>query len=230
MNMKSPALILLLAGVMALPALVIGCDTVQERLKITPNHVLLKKGDHAYRYKRYEEAADFYKQVIDREPGNEQALLRYGQCMLDLGEPTKAASALHTAALASPEDAELVYLLARAEVESGQYDRAFRLLRARAIDNADPKAWILLAEYALQLDDPDTASNAIDRAIELDGGTSAEPYLKAADLAERLGNDTEALRRLRQAYGRDPENAEVEKRLREYGEIPGPSIALEPGN
>lgn len=230
MNMKSPAQILLLASVIALPILGVGCDTVQERLKITPNHVLLKKGDFAYRYDRYEEAADYYKQVLDREPGNQRALVRYGQCMLDLGNPKEAASAFHTASMASPEDENLVYLLAQAEVESGQYERAFRLLRTHAIDNSDPKAWTLLSEYALQLDDPDTAANAIDRAIELDGNTSAKPYLKAADLAERLGHDEEALRRLRQAYGLEPDNPEVDRRLREYGEIPGPSLALEPDN
>ena len=229
MNMKSPAHIVLIAALMLFPVMILGCEATQERLNTTPNHLLLKKGDHAYRYSRYEEAGDFYKQVLDREPGNERALISYGKCMLELGEPAKAASAFHTAALASPDNSELVYMLAKAEVESGQYDRAFRLLQSRGADNADPKAWILLAEYALQLDDPDTASNAIDRAIELEGETSAEPYLKAADLAERLGNDNEALRRLRQAYGRDPGNVEIEKRLREYGEIPGPSIALEPG-
>ena len=230
MNMKSSTRILLLAVVMVFPVLHTGCDTVQERLSITPNHLLLKKGDLAYRYNRYEEAADYYKQVLDREPGNQQALVSYGKTMMKLGEPAKAASAFHTAAMADPDDADLVYMLAKAEVESGQYDRAFRLLQTRGSDNADPKAWILLAEYALQLDDPDTAATAIHRAIDIDGEKSAEPYLKAADLAERLGNDNEALRRLRQAYGRDPNNEQVEKRLREYGEIPGPSIALEPGN
>jgi tetratricopeptide (TPR) repeat protein len=146
--------------------------------------------------------------------------------MLKMGEPGKAAMAFESAVASKPQDANLIYLLARSEYENGQYDRAFDLLRQFAIDNNDVTAWTLLAEYSLQLDDPDTASHAIQRAIELNSDSSAGPYLTAANLAERLGNDQEALRRLRQAYGCEPTNPEVDRRLREYGEIPGPSLTL----
>ena len=50
-----------------------------------------------------------------------------------------------------------------------------------------------------------------------------------ADLAERLGDTDLALRRLRQAYGIEAENAVIADRLREYGEIPGPTVVLPPG-
>jgi tetratricopeptide (TPR) repeat protein len=228
--MNAPARIVLLASVASIVAFGAGCETTDENLQNTPTHLLMKKGQHAERYGRYEEAADYYQQVLARAPGNQRALVSYGTTMLELDEPAKAAIAFNTAVLAEPGKAELVYLLARAEVENGKYDDAFGLLRTYASDNNDATAWMLLAEYALQLDDPDTASQAIARAIELVGDNSATPYLKAADLAERLGNEAEALRRLRQAYGRDPGNDDVDRRLREYGEIPGPSIALEPGN
>ena len=58
---------------------------------------------------------------------------------------------------------------------------------------------------------------------------TAEPYLLAADLAEQLGDDDTAIRRLRQAYGLEPGNEEIRNRLRAHGEVPGPTIALAPG-
>ena len=205
---------------------VIGCDSAQKTLQTTPLQLLVSKGDHAMRYGRTEEAADYFSRVLDRAPGNIYALTKFGECMLKMGEPGKAAVAFETAVASKPQDSNLVYLLARAEYENGQYDRAFELLRAFALDNDDATAWTLLAEYSLQLDDPDTASHAVQRAIELDGNSTAGPYLTAANLAERLGNDQEALQRLRQAYACEPTNAEVDRRLREYGEIPGPSLTL----
>ena len=228
--MKSPVRTVLLAVLATITLYGAGCQTTDEMVQNTPTHLLMRKGEHAERYGRYEEAADYFSQVLQRAPGNQKALLQYGTVMLRLDEPVKARSAFHTAAIAEPGNADVVYLLARAEVESGQYDDAFRLLRTYGIDNNDATAWTLLAEYALQLDDPDTAQQAIGQAIQLVGDTSASPYLVAADLAERLGNDAEALRRLRQAYACDPSNTDTDRRLREYGEIPGPSIALEPGD
>ncbi len=224
MNFQARTLLLVVA--LGTVFAVIGCDSGQRALKNTPTQILVKKGDHAMRYGRTEEAADYYSRVLNRAPGNVYALTQYGKCMLKMGEPSKAALAFETAVSSKPEDGNLVYLLARSEYENGQYDRAFDLLRQFAIDNNDVTAWTLLAEYSLQLDDPDTASHAIERAIELNGDSSAGPYLTAANLAERLGNDQEALRRLRQAYGCEPSNSEVDRRLREYGEIPGPSLTL----
>ena len=228
--MNAPLRTVLLAAVASLTLVSVGCQTTDEMKQNMPTHLLLKKGEHAERYGRFEEAADLYNQVLERSPGNQMALIQYGTMMLKLNEPVKARSAFHTAALAEPGNADVVYLLARAEVESGKYDDAFRLLRTYAIDNSDATAWTLLAEYSLQLDDPDTAQQAISRAIQIVGDTSASPYLMAADLAERLGNEAEALRRLRQAYACDPSNTDVDRRLREYGEIPGPSIAIVPGD
>jgi hypothetical protein len=47
-----------------------------------------------------------------------------------------------------------------------------------------------------------------------------EPYLKAADFAEQLGDLDTALMRLRQAYGISPLNETVQQRIRDLGEIP----------
>ena len=63
----------------------------------------------------------------------------------------------------------------------------------------------------------------------IDEGRSTEPYIQAAAFAEAIGDMDEALRRLRQAYGINPGDTRVTQRLRDLGEVPGPTIALPPG-
>ena len=75
----------------------------------------------------------------------------------------------------------------------------------------------------------DPRHRSIERAIELEPEVAADAYVAAADLAERLGDEALALRRLRQAYGIEPGNQAIADRLREFGEVPGPTIALPPG-
>lgn len=207
----------------------VGCESARKTFSTPPAVKLQQDGDHEFKWGRYESAAAFYKQILDRQPGNPDALEMYGRCMLELDRPAEAADVFLTATAHRPGDRSLLFLLARAEFASGDYDRSFQLMRTWAIDNDDPEAWLLLAGFATELDDPDNARDAIERAIELDATGSAAAYLAAADLAERLGDTDLALRRLRQAYGIEAENAVIADRLREYGEVPGPTVVLPPG-
>ncbi|MHC4211298.1 MAG: tetratricopeptide repeat protein [Planctomycetota bacterium] len=56
-----------------------------------------------------------------------------------------------------------------------------------------------------------------------------DPDVVDAQFAEDLGDMDQALRRLRQAYGINPRDPRVGQRLRELGEVPGPTIVLPPG-
>lgn len=215
------AVLFLVAGATVLE----GCKTTPP----TPIVVLQRDGDHAFEWGRYEEAASYYEQIVDREPGNGDAQAMYGRCLMALGEPARAADAFQIALARRPGDRDLVLLLSQARFDAGQFDRAFELVRTWALDNADAKAWTQLARFAMQSGDPDTARQAILRAIETDPTGSAEPYLVAADLEESLGNTAEALRRLRQAHGIELRNEAILDRLRAYGEVPGPTLVLAPG-
>lgn len=190
---------------------------------------LLADGDHAYRYGRYEEAAGDFQQVIDRYPGDVPANVGYARTQIALGNLDAARNALETAAASKPEDFEISLLLAEVLFKQRDTTRLYQLLRDRAVEQRRIQAWIVMARYALELDDPDTAQVAVGSALELSDDTSAEPYLIAAELAERVGDQSEALRRLRQAYGLAPNDPRIAAELREYGEVPGPTIALPPG-
>jgi predicted TPR repeat methyltransferase len=88
---------------------------------------------------------------------------------------------------------------------------------------------MLLADYALQMDDADTATTAINGAILLAEGNDFEPYMKAVEIAEKLGDTKTAARRLRQAYTIAPKAPAVGAKLVEYGLAVEPTTGLPPG-
>ena len=90
-------------------------------------------------------------------------------------------------------------------------------------------SFMLLADYALQMDDPDTANTAVRGAILLAEGKDVQPYLKAVEVSERLGDTKTAGRRLRQAYTIDPKSPAVNAKLAEYGLAAGETTGLPPG-
>lgn len=190
---------------------------------------LIAEGNHAYDYGRYEEASGDFRQVLDRYPGDVAANVGFGRAQLALGNLADARSAFETAAAAKPEDFEISLLLAEVLYEQRDTTRLYQLLRDRAVEQGRIEAWIAMARYALELDDPDQAQTAVIAALELAPADDVAVYLVAAELAERVGDQKLALRRLRQAYGITPEDPRIVTAIVEYGEVPGPTIALPPG-
>jgi hypothetical protein len=81
-----------------------------------------------------------------------------------------------------------------------------------------------MAEYTMELDDPDSATNAINTAIAISNGADATPYMTAASIAERLGDDALAITRWQEAWHIEPHNEYIETALRSHGEVPGPTM------
>ena len=184
-----------------------------------------------YRFKRgdYIGAAEDYQEIVARYPGDVDAQHMLGLCLLELEQTAEAQRALEIAHDIRPDDHKIAAALAEAMYRQGDEAHLFAFLRGRADSMKSPDAYLRLAEYSLKLSDPDSAKLAVNTAIELDEGRTVEPYLAAADLAERLGDLELAVRRLRQAYGINPHDIRVVNRLRAMGEVPGPTIALPPG-
>jgi cytochrome c-type biogenesis protein CcmH/NrfG len=110
-----------------------------------------------------------------------------------------------------------------------QYQKLFTMLRDRAQDNRSITSWLMLADFAEQLGDFDTALEALTNACAIENGSNSQPYYRAAQVLGRVGRTEEAIRRLRQAYGITPNDQRISVLLVEYGEIPGPTIGLAPG-
>ncbi len=193
-----------------------------------PVHTIRQSADFSFDHGDYDTAAAEYAEIADRYPGDWRAQYRLGLCLLEIDQPARARDALEVAYSHRPRDPCIANALAEAMFQQGDESRLFAFLRQRAKSMQSPAAYLQLARYALELGDPDSAHVALETAIVLDDGQTVEPYLAAASFAERLGDLETALRRLRQAYGIDHTDARVIQRLKDLGEIPGPTIALPP--
>jgi tetratricopeptide (TPR) repeat protein len=209
-------------GVLIVMMFLVGCG---ER----PIETMRSRGDYLFDRGEYADAATEYAQITDRYPGDWRAHYRLGLCRLELDELSAARRELEVAHTIKPGDADVVDALAEAMLLQGQDEQLFGFVKAQAESEQTVRAWLRMGRYAARIGDADSAKTAFETAIVLDKGKTTEPYLQASKFAEELGDMDEALRRLRQAYGIDDEDRRVLKRLRELGEIPGPTIALPPG-
>ncbi|MCP3905758.1 MAG: tetratricopeptide repeat protein [Planctomycetes bacterium] len=204
-------------------AAVTGCAGQRSIDQISDSgHKLYKRGD-------YSAAAAEFQEITDRYPGDWRAQYMLGVTRLELGQINEARRALEIAWTRRPGDADVADALAAAMLRGGDEETLFRFLRDRAEQTHSVNDYVRLARFTMEMNDPDTARRAVDTAIELDSGMTVEPYLVAADLAERVGDLEHAVFRLRQAYAVDPTDREVTNALHRLGEVPGPTIAMPSG-
>jgi predicted Zn-dependent protease len=201
-----------------------GCNTSPR-----PVEAIRASGDHRYKFADYEGARDEFAEIVARHPGDWHAQFMLGQSMLKTGEYSGARRALETAYTHKPDNQAVADALAETLFQQKDESRLYAFLRDRAASTQSVESHLRLARYALELNDPDSAQTAVDTAIQLDNGQTTEPYLEAARLAERLGQMDEAVRRLRQAYGVNPQDRRVHERLTKLGETPGQVTPLPPG-
>ena len=79
--------------------------------------------------------------------------------------------------------------------------------------------------YLQKIGDIDGAIIAFAKAARFGPG-DPQPYIDLANLYESTQRVEQAQQSLRRAYGLKPNHREVNRRLRGYGIIPGPTIAL----
>ncbi len=194
-----------------------------------PIDVMREKGDWHFKYGRYEQAAEQYGGIIAKAPGDWQAQSRYGQSMQKMGDLDAARRALEVAYAKNPLDNETAHGLAEVMYTQGDHQRLYQFLKDRAASQRTVGAYLDMADYCREMGDFDSAMFAAETAILIDNGQTAEPYLKASELAGELGRPEEALIRLRQAYGVNPAHQGVLALIKQQGEIAGPTFALPPG-
>ena len=194
-----------------------------------PIEAIRDSADFQFNHQEYQRASTGYQQIVDRYPGDWQAQYRLGMCELELGHPDRARSALEIAHSNHPDSPAVVDALAEAMFQQRDEPALFALITDQARSEQTVYAWLRLGRYAAELGDADTAVTGFETAIELDGGRTIEPYVQAALFSQQIGDLDEALRRLRQAYQINPDDPRVDQRLRDLGEVPGPTLALPPG-
>jgi tetratricopeptide (TPR) repeat protein len=210
---------------MSVLAAVLLCACATQR----PTPTVRESGDQRFDRGDYIGAAVEYEEIVARFPGDWEAQYRLGLCQMELGQLDQAERSLTIAHTRRRDNVAIVDALAEVLYRQGDEAQLFAFLRQRAEQTQNVGAYLRLAEYSIRLMDPDSATLAIETAIELSGAQMVEPYILAADLAEQLGDSRLAVLRLRQAYGMAPHDERIASRLRALGEVPGPTIALPPG-
>lgn len=194
-----------------------------------PMIVARKEADHHFQYAQYEKAASAYREILEKAPGDSDVEYRYGVCLANLGQLREARTHCETAHAANPTSEEVAAGLAEVYFKLGEKQKLVQLLQDRGNLQRSIPSFMLLADYALRMDDPDTANSAVRSAILLAGDKDARPYIKGVEVAERLGDTKTATDRLRQAYAIDPKLPAVRMKLAEYGMAAESSTGLPPG-
>jgi Tfp pilus assembly protein PilF len=210
---------------MSVLAAVILCACATQR----PTPTVRESGDLRFNRGDYIGAAVEYQEIVARFPGDWEAQYKLGLCQMKLGQLAEAERSLSIAHTRRRDDPKIVDALAEVLYRQGDEAHLFAFLREQAESTQSVEAYLRLAKYSMKMRDPDSATVAIETAIELDGGHSVEPYILAADIAEQMGDTELAVLRLRQALGMAPDDERIANRLRALGEVPGPTFALPPG-
>ncbi len=194
-----------------------------------PIETIRASGDHYFVAGEWESSRDEFSEIVAKLPGDWDAQYKLGVSQLNLKETSAARRALEIAHTRQPANREVAGALAETMFQQGDEARLMAFLRQRASTTQQAHDYLQLGRYAMALNDPDTAQVAIDTAIEIDAGKTADPYLESSVLAERLGRMDEAVRRLRQGLGINGDDFRVKERLRALGEDPAMVIPLPPG-
>ncbi len=206
----------------ALLAALSGCNTSK------PLPVLREHGDRAFEAGNYAEAQKNYEEFVLRKPGDAPVECAYAKSLIKNGQPGNAIKPATIAYDQSPSNEEYGDTLAEAYYASGRTDELFKFLRGNADGRGTVSDHIRLGKFLARTGDADGAELSLLTAAKLDAGRNVAPQLALADFYKSIKDVKNEKKRLRMAMYLDPNNAALTKRLRDLGEIPGPSLRLKP--
>ncbi len=187
-----------------------------------------ESGDRAFARGDYRTALAEYREVVERSPADWATRVKLARTQLVLSDADAARENLAVAHRLRPEDDSIVDLLATAMLESGELAQMHDLLRLRAKEKGRVSDYLRLGFFMAKAGDLDAAEKALKTAARIDRGRHVEPELALADFYQKVGDEEAALLHLRHALWIDPSNETVVQRIRKMGEVPGPSLAVQP--
>jgi tetratricopeptide (TPR) repeat protein len=177
---------------------------------------------------QYGDAQPLYEEVVDRRNANAKAHYELGRNLLALDRASEAREQMVLAYNLEPSEMTYFDGLADSYVAAGDEAALFSSLEHQIRDRGGVDDYMRLGRYAQRLGHADEAERAYLGAAEIDGGESAGPQRALAEFYRSIGDAENEVRRLRMVMWFDPSDNEIEQRLRELGEVPGPSFVLEP--
>jgi tetratricopeptide (TPR) repeat protein len=208
------------AGV-GLMAMLAGCAQRQVAQVRADANALYFNGAH-------QQAQPLYEEVVQREGGGARGHYELGRNLLALGRSGEAREQMILAFNLEPANLGYFDGMADAYVAAGNEEDLFEALEHRIRDRGGVDDYLVLGRYAQRLGHADEAERAYLSAAEIDGGSTRAPQEALAGFYRAVGDVPGEVRRLRMVLWFDATDVAVANRLRELGEIPGPSLALEP--
>lgn len=210
------------AALLSAAVLLGGCN--QERSL----YAVRMSGDEAIVKGDTQRAVTDFAEYVARAPERPEGRLGYGRALLAAGRAGEAVEQLWIARANMLTDDVAYEALVEALYQDKQYEPMYGVLRERIVDGGEAKDHLRFGRYAMKIGDTDQALRSFRTAARIDAGQTIEPQLALAEFYQVVGNNEEALKRLRMAYYIAPDSKVVCDKIRLMGEIPGPTIRLRP--
>lgn len=185
-------------------------------------------GNREYQLGQYEQALANYQEYVTRKPDGVDVRYSLAETYMKLNQPQLAREQFYQCLAVHPDNQDYATGLAEALYACNEREELITFLTREARDRGRPGDYERLGHYQFLLGNVDEAKLALITAAKLDGGKSIKPQMELANLYRSLGDKPSELKRLRMALYIEPRNMEIQKRIRELGEIPGPSYVLMP--
>lgn len=192
-------------------------------------------GEQAYLRGDYAEARTQFEKVAEADEADWKSHYYLGQIELAEGNARKARTYLEVALSLraegpplQPETPQVIDALAEAMYRQGDHVRLFGFCQEMAQRYGTAGDHIRTAKYLVLMGDHDSALVALRKAVAIRKADDPAPFLALADFYEAIGDREQAITALRRAYGVAPKDKAVNRRLRELGQVPGPTFALPP--
>lgn len=211
--------VLLISGSLAVSA---GCSGYHRQ----QGKLAYERGDTAA-------ATAHMRRVIADHPGDWKANYYLGLIALEEDDASQARIYLEQAYAVRadgppthPETPDIVDALAEAMHRQGSTVQLYGFCNEAARQYGTARDHLRTGKYLMLGGDHDSALQAFERARKIAAIDDPSPYIALADLYDTVGDSDRAIIALRRAYGIDPSAEGVADRLRGYGIVPGPTVAL----
>lgn len=184
--------------------------------------------DHAYKTHQWAKAETDYQEYLNRKPESNDVRFLLAQSQLEQGKTRESNWNFGIALDVDPLNDSILDRSAESLYQSGNREALTAFLLRAASERGRVSDYMRLGKYMQQIGHPDEAVQAYLTAAKIDEGKTPTVQLALADLYQTVGDRPQAIRRLRMAYFLSPEDPKILQRIRDLGEIPGPTFALAP--
>jgi len=222
---------MLLLSLLVLP-LAMGCQPANETASKVRNTLALGEIQNAAGYAeqqgKTQEAIELWSEYVDRRPQQASAQYRLGRLLLAEGRADDATDHLWVAHDLKPGNIEYLDLLAEALFQAGERDTMFQMLHDTLEEGGLAEGHLRMAKYAQRAGLIDEALESLSIASAIDGASSDRTHRAIARLARQTGDTEAEIHAWRTVLWYDVTDQEATTRLTQLGEVPGPSLALQP--